>query len=38
VFAGTLVFTFLTNAAIKRIPLGAQLIGSARRPLAELAS
>lgn len=38
VFAGTLVFTFMTNAAIKRIPLGAQLIGSARRPLAELAS
>jgi glucans biosynthesis protein C len=38
VFAGTLAFTFITNAALKRIPLGAQLIGSARRPLAELAS
>jgi glucans biosynthesis protein C len=38
VFAGTLVFTFAANAAITRIPFGAQLIGSARRPLAELAS
>jgi glucans biosynthesis protein C len=38
VFAGTLVFTFVTLAVIERIPLGAQLIGSARRPLAELAS
>jgi glucans biosynthesis protein C len=38
VFAGTLVFTSIAIAGIKRIPLGAQLIGSARRPLAELAS
>lgn len=38
VFAGTLGFTLAANAAIKRIPLGAQLIGSARRPLAGLAS
>ncbi len=38
VFAGTLVFTLVSNAALKRIPLGARLIGSARRPLARLAS
>jgi glucans biosynthesis protein C len=38
VFAGTLVFTLIANAAIKRIPLGAQLIGAARRPLAGLVS
>ncbi len=38
VFAGTLGFTLIANAAITRIPLGAQLIGSARRPLAGLAS
>jgi glucans biosynthesis protein C len=38
VFAGTLAFTFAANATIQRLPLGAQLIGAARRPLAELAS
>jgi peptidoglycan/LPS O-acetylase OafA/YrhL len=38
VFAGTLVFTWIANGAITRLPLGARLIGSARRPLAELAS
>ncbi len=38
VFTGTLVFTLVANAAITRIPLGAQLIGAARRPLVGLAS
>lgn len=34
VFAGTLVCTWTTASAVQRIPFGARLIGSTRRPLA----